>query len=278
MVVDKAKELDVPILLAGDVFDRWDAPAELVNHVIRWLDGILVYAVPGNHDLPNHSLADVRRSAYWTLVEAGSVQHVTDVVKLFVGGRCEAFVYGFAHGVEVVDHEAIEIPGIDVLKVALIHDYIWFGPKPPYPGASPDKHCGEWGQRLGSMGYDAAVFGDNHSPWYTNNEGGTHPAMLNCGCLTRRRADEVVYQPHVNLLYSNGTFDREPIDTTGDVWRANADREATEILDTRELVESLKALADTPLNFTDAVMHHLRVSKAADPLKRFVLSCLGVEK
>lgn len=54
----------VPILCAGDVFDRWNSPPELINFAIKHLPPM--HCIPGQHDLPNHSLEDIRRSAYST--------------------------------------------------------------------------------------------------------------------------------------------------------------------------------------------------------------------
>ena len=56
----------VPIICAGDVFDRPNPPIELVNWAIRTLP--TMYSVPGQHDLVHHNLSDIKKSAYWTLV------------------------------------------------------------------------------------------------------------------------------------------------------------------------------------------------------------------
>jgi DNA repair exonuclease SbcCD nuclease subunit len=76
---DIARSLGVPVLIAGDVFDRWNAPAELINFAIDHMPtGVL--SVPGNHDLPNHDLDQIERSAYWTLVRAGALSYLDETV------------------------------------------------------------------------------------------------------------------------------------------------------------------------------------------------------
>ena len=60
-----------PILVAGDIFNRWNANPELINFLIEELP--ILHAIPGNHDLPNHSFDEIERSAYWTLVKAGKI-------------------------------------------------------------------------------------------------------------------------------------------------------------------------------------------------------------
>ena len=53
----------VPVLCAGDVFDRWNSPPELINFAIKNMPPM--WAVPGQHDLPHHRLDEVHRSGLW---------------------------------------------------------------------------------------------------------------------------------------------------------------------------------------------------------------------
>ena len=55
-----------PIVYAGDIFDKWNSPPELINFAIEHLPK--GHAIPGQHDLPLHNYEDIRKSAYWTLV------------------------------------------------------------------------------------------------------------------------------------------------------------------------------------------------------------------
>ena len=64
-----------PILCAGDVFDRWNSPPELINFALEYLPPQM-YSIPGQHDLPNHNYNEIDRSAYWTLVAANKITNV----------------------------------------------------------------------------------------------------------------------------------------------------------------------------------------------------------
>src|SRR5688500_1062308 len=47
----------LPILCAGDIFDKWNAPPELIHFALEHLpDGMI--CVPGQHDLPNHRMEE----------------------------------------------------------------------------------------------------------------------------------------------------------------------------------------------------------------------------
>jgi hypothetical protein len=63
----------IPILCAGDIFDKWNSPPELIRFALEHLpDGMI--CVPGQHDLPNHSFEEIHRSAYGVLREAGKIR------------------------------------------------------------------------------------------------------------------------------------------------------------------------------------------------------------
>jgi hypothetical protein len=84
------KHPDAVVVYAGDIFDHWDTPAETINWV---LDNLTPgYAVPGQHDLPNHSYKQIRRSAYATIVKAGLISTLPYNVPVRAGS---VVLYGF---------------------------------------------------------------------------------------------------------------------------------------------------------------------------------------
>ncbi len=89
-----AEKLNVPILCSGDVLDRWNSSAELINFAIEHLPWM--HAIPGQHDLPLHSLVDIHKSAYWTLVKAGNIWHINGKQQDVAGflGTVSAFPWG----------------------------------------------------------------------------------------------------------------------------------------------------------------------------------------
>ena len=48
---DIAKDHAVPIVCAGDVFDKWNSPPELINFALKHLPEM--YAILPNHNLQN---------------------------------------------------------------------------------------------------------------------------------------------------------------------------------------------------------------------------------
>jgi DNA repair exonuclease SbcCD nuclease subunit len=134
------KYCGVPIVFTGDLFDKWDVRPELINFALKHLP--IMYGIAGNHDLPNHRLADIERSGYWTMVEAG---RIVDLKWGTPHPLNNVVLCGFPFGTEI--KPATSHP-IDGFNVAVIHAYTW-KKNHGYTGAPEDKRVGEWERKLG---------------------------------------------------------------------------------------------------------------------------------
>ena len=268
----------VPILVAGDLFDRWNSLAHLINHALSWLKGMKVYAIPGNHDLPNHNHDQLRRSAYWTLVEAGVIIDMQPSLSYNAGlFTC----WPFPHGFKVTPPNR----GSDVaIHVALIHDYIWTKDT-GHAEAPEDKRLGAWLRRL--QGYDVAVFGDNHkSILKVSREklAPYHPiTVFNCGSLMRRTTDERDYKPCVGLLHADGTIKRHHLDTSKDRFIDLDDSVTKQLekgleIDLAGLTEELSRLHMEKLDFAKLVLRLCEKHKVPAEVRTVILRCLGATK
>ncbi len=73
-ILDKARELKCPLIINGDICDRSVSGVELVNWIMSIFQDypdVVVYALPGNHDLPYHNMENIDRSAYGVLQKSG---------------------------------------------------------------------------------------------------------------------------------------------------------------------------------------------------------------
>jgi len=239
-VRDLADELDhVPIICAGDVFDRWNSPPELVNFALQELP--MMYAIPGQHDLPLHRMDLIKKSAFWTLVIAGKLIHL-DGRGIQYGGL---MIHGFGWG------SRITLPPDDAfegIRLAVIHDFIWTGTY-GYPGASDTSKVKHFRKNL--VGYSAAVFGDNHKGFLVE-----HPQpVLNCGGLFRRKSDEIGYRPSVGILCKSGKITRHYLDTTGECIESVVEESERAETDFGDFLADLSSLTSDPLSFAEAMKH-----------------------
>lgn len=260
-VRDMADEHEVPVLCAGDIFDRCNTTPELVNFALDHLPKSMI-CVAGNHDLPNHRFADLYRSGYGVLENAG---HIIDV-----SGSSHAFgngwvVSGAAWG------QNMPVPIDRLHNIALVHAYIW-RKGCSHGGAPEGGHFKEWGKRL--RGFDVAVFGDNHQR-FRANAGGCR--VLNCGTFLRRRLDEVEQRPAIGVIYSDGFTEQLPMDITTDCF---VDQVADAMLETEvdmsAFLHQLDGLSgDTELDFQAHVRRYLRENETEHRVERVLLNAIS---
>lgn len=256
----------LPIIVAGDVFHHWDSCAELINFMLANFP--VCYAVPGQHDLPNHNLADIKKSAYWTLTKAGRIANIHGGNRAGVPGLV---LWGFPWGEPVKPMEDEFEPEAKA-HIAIIHDYIWKNKHDRYPGASGNKILQSWLRKLG--GYDAAVFGDNHKAIIFNQSDGT--SVINCGTFIRQKSDEKDHKPHVGILYDDGMIERKYLDTSADKWRADVDKLPAGIqsLDADEFLAVVQSLTDLKLDYDSAVKLYMEENSTGQEAQRLVLHLL----
>ena len=236
---------EIPVVCAGDVFDKWNPPPELINSAIANLPTL--HAVPGQHDLPNHRYEDKERSAYWTLKEAGKIIDLVPDSPADVPGRIPIRLHGFPWGFPV---KPLENPCDFALEVAVIHDYLWVS-RTGYVGAPKEKRLKN--RRGQFQGYDVAVVGDNHTHFHALSG---DCQVWNNGGFMRRKSDERGRIPCVGLLYADGTVERRLLDVSGDRWlEAGGDfvRKLEGQDDCREFVKKLEELDGGGIDFAEAV-------------------------
>ncbi len=179
MMCNYAREFGVPILIAGDIFDNWKPSHRLVAQVINWTTGLMVIAVPGQHDLPQHNLQLLDKSGLGVL-EA----HGWHVLRGGGGGReliPGLLIEGYSFGEEPQKYIKAD--------VILWHTMNYPG-KPPYPGCEAP-HCSKLVDRFPNV--KLIITGDNHETFtFTRNE---TVRIINPGAMMRATADQVDHEP-----------------------------------------------------------------------------------
>lgn len=257
-----------PIICAGDIFHRWNSPPELINWAIQHLPPM--YAIPGQHDLPLHSYEDIRKSAYWTLVEAKVIEDMepNEHVATFKDG-IRFWIHPFPWGKEVKPAK----PEKGIIHLAVVHSYCWAGEQ-KYPGAPEASGLSSWRKRL--RGYDVALIGDNHKPFLSQlpNDG---CRVLNHGAFIPRTSDECHHIPKAGLLYSDGTIKLEPFDTSADLWLPENDPALIEesSFTVAEFVKELKDLGtDCSIDFESALRTYFSTYQITPGARKLILQAL----
>jgi predicted phosphodiesterase len=236
-----------PIFVAGDVTENWNEPPELINFLIDHMPA--VYAVAGNHDLPNHQMKDIHRSAFWTLVQAGKIIFIRDSWEPVYG----LAVYGYSYGDLVTDGPPkLPLPvksDYYPVKLAVVHDYLWSGEGTAFPGVEGIKHVDHHTYFLHDN-FDCAVFGDNHIRQMGKSNGIN---WVNPGPIMRRTIKEKNQTPAVAELFDDGSFEFREVPDFQAKWKEDPTTiEATEI-DVRKLAELLSKLGDSGVDYLNAL-------------------------
>lgn len=244
----------VPIIYAGDIFDKHNPVPELINFAAKNLPN--GYAVPGQHDLPNHRYEDLQKSAYWTLMEVGVLTNIPYRESV---GLSSVSLHGFPWGRPL---EPLQREKRERLEMAVVHDYCWMPNHGSYPGADQEKRIKNRKQSM--TGYDVVIFGDNHTPLQSGK-------AFNCGSFFRRKADERNHRPSAGLIHADGTVTRHYFDCSEDKFLDDEElaKAIMEEGSVDELVKELAKLTDVAIDFAEALKR--RVDKVDKSVRNLAL-------
>lgn len=262
------RQYDVPVICSGDVFDRWNVPPETINFALKYLP--TMYAVPGQHDLPHHNYGDIKRSAFWTLVEADKIILLDpqwDCPMEIATNDGHVRLWGFPFGCEIVPLKQSK----DLyLEIAVVHQYLWKDGC-GYQGAPEDKRVGKTAAKL--KGYDIAAFGDNHTPFEHRTKSGC--LVYNCGGFQCRKTDERGHSPSVGMLHASGKIVRHYLDTSKDVYISSEwVEDLADGIGMNSFLEELAILGDCAINFSETVHRIMEREKTSPAVKSVVLRAL----
>jgi DNA repair exonuclease SbcCD nuclease subunit len=261
---DLQRKYDCPVLIAGDIFDRWNCPPSLINFALKYLPDN-VYAIPGQHDLPLHRIEDLTASAYWTLVKAGKIENFD--YRTNVNGMD---LHGFSWGQRSTQVDVSSVNDAR-LQIAVVHAYVWIEDH-RYPVADDVSHAGVYSDRL--KGYDVALFGDNHKGFKTELKSGC--TLFNAGTFMRRKADEVDYKPMVGLLKKDGVVLPYYLNTKEDEFDERHLSKLAESVETdmSEFLEKLQMLSSKNIDFVEILSRFMDSDRVTEAVRSIIVRVL----
>ena len=256
-----AEEHDVPIIYAGDIFDKPTQPVRMVNFAM--INVPTGYAIPGQHDLPGHSLKRKMESAYGSLCINGNLIDLDqkEPMTYYEGIAIHAFPWSESSGIST----RARIP--NRLNLAVLHRYTW-KPDHGYPGAEVSCLASQQAKILRRFS-DVAVFGDNHKGFIWKNKGFT---ICNNGAAILRTIDQIDYEPCVSLIFDDGSVVRHALDTSEDVWidRKAVRRMKKQADEIREFASQITGITSDTLDFVKIVQEACR-SEGVEPEIRQII-------
>lgn len=180
-IKELADKHSCPVMHSGDLFHRWKPSPDLLSRTIRALPENF-WTIYGNHDLPEHSLAQSELSGVHTL---------------WVGRHLDIPANGVHWGLEPTKptwqgkiNRKIE------RKVLMWHILTYKGkdlPHPSFSGMSAKQILKKYPE------YDLIVTGDNHKTFVQEYEG---RLLVNPGSILRTTAAQIDHKPCVFLWYA----------------------------------------------------------------------------
>jgi len=270
-LTDLQYKFKCPVFCAGDIFDTAKSLPEIINFAADNMPPD-IFAIPGQHDLPEHQMEQIHKSAFQSLVNIGTISPAVEDESNRMGfSHYNITAFPFGSKLE-------KAKKTDDFEVAIVHEYKWIEGF-SFPGApvaskiDPDKPIFFDGDKY--YGYDLIVYGDNHKGFQTKI-GDT--IIFNCGTLMRRKSDEINYKPQVGLLTKDFEMIPYYLDTSKDKHLETKTNEPEKNLDMSQIIKELRKLGKSKLDFADAVEMYIKAGKANERVNELLLKAMKENK
>lgn len=258
------KHNNIPILIAGDIYHHWKPSPWLLGWSFRNLPDNII-AIPGQHDLPAHSLENVEKSGIQVLADGWKITLLTEPSVIQLDYE-DIGVSGFPWGVEFGRASSLYPKNI-----ALIHHLVYKG-KEPFPGA--EEKGGTAKNIIKQLpGFDLIVSGDNHQTFV---ERVGKQLLVNPGSLMRSTAAQVDHKPCVFLWRASDNEIEQvflPIDKNA-VSRDHIELEKEKDERIESFVSRLKDNVEITLSFRSNLDRYTTKNKVRNGVQKIIKECL----
>ena len=192
-----------PILCAGDIFHNWKASPWLSAWALTFLPKPMI-TIPGNHDLPMHSLEYYDKSGL-SLLEKVSKNSNTPFLTV-LGPRGDTKTY-IGKEIEVIGASFGQLKNMEIeqsansckTRILMLHELVWPDARPGW-GKAEDWSAPELTKKYGKH-FDLILTGDNHQSFVYNDDK-NNCLLVNPGSMMRMTADQADYQPWCYLYHA----------------------------------------------------------------------------
>jgi predicted phosphodiesterase len=191
------ENMSCPVINAGDLFEHWKVSPWFACWTFLNLPRPII-TIPGNHDLPNHSLEKYDKSVL-NLMEKVLDGDLIVLKNKRIIPVANLDIYGIPFG-EDLDPKKLpwgeKRPG-HPRRMLLLHENTWQGrqkPKWDTEGYTSDELLALYGTYV-----DVIVVGHNHDSFLVEKEG---VLLVNPGSMLRRTADQADFRPRCFLYYA----------------------------------------------------------------------------
>lgn len=255
-----------PLLVAGDFFHQPRPGPFLEKWVIDLLNeyGVKPVVVPGQHDLPGHSLDQIGDSGLGVLAAAGVIELLNN--QQFSTLHNNIYIQGCSYGENPIQ----TLPSSEkrFVRILLWHHMV-INSEPLWPGQVADKALGllkKYPQ------FDLITTGDNHQTFAVASPDGRW--LVNAGSMMRMTAAQVDHRPCV-FRWEGGRPEQVFLPIEPDVLDLSGLEEA-KARDSRTsaFVERLERQWEIGLDFNKNVEQIMQETDASPEVRDMVRRCL----
>jgi DNA repair exonuclease SbcCD nuclease subunit len=253
-----------PILIAGDIFHKWNPSLSLVRETFIALnreENIKIFAVAGQHDLPNHNIDLIDKTGLGLLCQF--IDIVGDFA-CFVGDKS---YWGCSWDGEI---------NKDICKnnknVLIVHKLLWHKNK-PFPEATQDSSAEVFMKKHPE--FKVIISGDNHETFVVKTD---NQLLINCGSCTRQKADQIDHIPKAfgvnvdTLEYEEILLPDQERDAVTRIY-IEEEKERDEKID--KFVSTLVMIDEKiGLSFRENILHFISSNDIIDVVKSKILESL----
>lgn len=257
-ILELAQKYDCPIINAGDIGENALWPNWLLAKFLKIVNSFEVElcVIAGQHDLPNHNIDDLDKSALAVLYENPSI--------FFWEENHYHRAFHFGQNIEPIERES-HIKTIAVTHQMIIKD------NPLWPG-----QIANTGKEILKKypEYDLIVSGDNH---HTFTEEVDARLLVNPGSLTRHKADQVDHKPCVFLWYAETNEIEQvfiPIEQ-GVIDRTYIDNKSIEEIKDMAFVERMNSNYDLDLSYEENMERHLKSNRVHSEVEKKIWEAIN---
>ena len=180
-----------PVFIAGDIFDHWKPSPFLLGWVLENLPDSII-AIPGQHDLPQHSIDMINKSGIFVLAAAGKIQVLLEGQSIIINSDTEIYGFPFGSKLDIAEDKRAKHK---THRVAMCHELTWKD-KMPYPGCT-NRNASSFLRKM--SGFSLVLVGDNHQT-FTHEE--NNRILVSPGSFMRTTAAQIEHRPCIYLWFA----------------------------------------------------------------------------
>lgn len=236
------EETKVPIVYAGDVFDKWKSSPWLLSKVQELLPPGLF--IVGQHDISGHSMKNLEKSNLNVLLT--SKLGWTEITDMGYLDNKDFTAWGYSWGTGLKKM----LSGNSLPCLAVVHKFV-YEKEIPWPGCD-GLSAEEALEQL--SGYELVLCGDNHQKFIYEKG---NQKLLNPGSFLRMSADQQNFAPAVFIWKDDNSLEEVPVPIEkGVVSREHIERKKETDEKMNAWVESLNSDIEITLSFEENIKRY----------------------